>query len=244
MSNLVKSGVRSILSRTIRPLHLKIRPFFPARGQYPKLNGVVVYDEKTRYHWLDGLAPWHTGYREDNDSYEAEFIDAIEDATTSGDDVVIVGGGFGIPTIAAIKCVGKSGTVTTYEAAEHQVDCLKETISQVELSNEPDIYHRIVGEKVSTRGKVGAARLIPPEELPDCDILALDCEGAEVEILRELTIRPNFIVVETHANYDAPEDVVLSLLDDLGYEVLNRDPEIEERGIIIIMSRRFGDNES
>ena len=40
-------------------------------------------------------------------------------------------------------------------------------------------------------------------------MLELDCEGAEVEILRELTIQPRVILVETHVLYGAPTDSLL-----------------------------------
>jgi hypothetical protein len=50
----------------------------------------------------------------------------------------------------------------------------------------------------------------------------LDCEGAEVEILRELIIRPRVILVETHGLFGAPTDLVASLLETRGYVVSDR----------------------
>jgi hypothetical protein len=50
----------------------------------------------------------------------------------------------------------------------------------------------------------------------------LDCEGSEVEILRELTIQPRVILVETHGLYGAPTDLVASLLEKRGYIVSHR----------------------
>jgi hypothetical protein len=64
--------------------------------------------------------------------------------------------------------------------------------------------------------------VLPPSQLPPCDVLQLDCEGAEVEILRELTIQPRLILVETHGLYGAPTDVVASLLENCGYIVSDR----------------------
>jgi hypothetical protein len=52
----------------------------------------------------------------------------------------------------------------------------------------------------------------------------MDCEGAEVEILRELTIEPRVILVETHGVLGAPTDVVASLLEKRGYVVSLRGP--------------------
>jgi hypothetical protein len=53
-------------------------------------------------------------------------------------------------------------------------------------------------------------------------VLELDCEGAEVEILRELTIQPRVILVETHGLYGAPTHLVASLLEKRGYVISHR----------------------
>jgi hypothetical protein len=53
-------------------------------------------------------------------------------------------------------------------------------------------------------------------------VLELDCEGAEVEILRELTIQPRVILVETHGLYGAPTHLVASLLEKRGYIISDR----------------------
>ena len=50
----------------------------------------------------------------------------------------------------------------------------------------------------------------------------MDCEGAEVEILREMTIQPRVILVETHGLFGAPTDLVASLLEKRGYVVSDR----------------------
>jgi hypothetical protein len=64
--------------------------------------------------------------------------------------------------------------------------------------------------------------VLAPSELPPCNVLELDCEGAEVEILRELTIQPRVILVETHGLFGAPTDLVASLLKKRGYIVSDR----------------------
>jgi hypothetical protein len=50
----------------------------------------------------------------------------------------------------------------------------------------------------------------------------MDCEGAEVEILREMSIQPRVIVVETHGVLGAPTELVASLLEGRGYAVSHR----------------------
>ena len=63
---------------------------------------------------------------------------------------------------------------------------------------------------------------MPPSQLPPCNVLQLDCEGAEAEILRGLIIRPRAILVETHGVFGAPTDLVASLLEKRGYVVSDR----------------------
>jgi hypothetical protein len=53
-------------------------------------------------------------------------------------------------------------------------------------------------------------------------VLQLDCEGAEVEILRELIVQPRVILVETHGLFGSPTDLVASLLEKRGYVVSDR----------------------
>jgi hypothetical protein len=38
-----------------------------------------------------------------------------------------------------------------------------------------------------------ATLVVAPVELPGCDVLELDCEGAEIVILRDMTIRPRVV---------------------------------------------------
>ena len=60
---------------------------------------------------------------------------------------------------------------------------------------------------------------MPPAEIPDCDVLEMDCEGAETSILSEMSIRPRVILVETHGCLGAPTSDVRDLLITIGYEV-------------------------
>lgn len=68
-------------------------------------------------------------------------------------------------------------------------------------------------------------------QLPPCDVLQMDCEGAEVGLLREMIIQPRVILVETHGVFGAPTKLVASLLEQRGYAVADRrvaEPRIAE----------------
>jgi hypothetical protein len=64
--------------------------------------------------------------------------------------------------------------------------------------------------------------VLPASQLPSCDVLQLDCEGAEVGILREMTIQPRVILVETHGVFGAPTNLAASVLEKRGYVVSDR----------------------
>ena len=60
-----------------------------------------------------------------------------------------------------------------------------------------------------------------PSAVPECDVLKLDCEGAELDILRELDFRPRVVIVETHPHVDCPAHEVEAELSRRGYEVVD-----------------------
>ena len=84
-------------------------------------------------------------------------------------------------------------------------------------------------------GDSGNASLLAPSELRDCEVLVLDCEGAERDILNQRDLnRPRVIIVETHSYLGSPEDVIEDLLRDAGYQVVTREVEHEAKGVSIL----------
>lgn len=151
--------------------------------------------------------------------YENALISAINESVSEGDSVVVVGGGWGVGTVVAAQNAGESGGVITFEGSEEQVEHVRETVELNQIGSRTDIEHAIVGTDVNVYGESSGATEIPPEDLPECDILVLDCEGAETEILQHAGKVGKSIVVETHPMYDAPSDEVKSLLEDEGFVV-------------------------
>jgi hypothetical protein len=114
---------------------------------------------------------------------------------------------------------GPSGTVHCFEGSKHYVRRTQQTAALNKLTN-VSIHHAVIAKSICVYGSgsdLGA--VLPPSQLPPCDVLQLDCEGAEVEILWELTIQPRVILVETHGVLGAPTDLVASLLEKRGYVV-------------------------
>ena len=55
------------------------------------------------------------------------------------------------------------------------------------------VKHAVVGEAINVYGDPGqlSTLIVAPAERPGCDILELDCEGAEIAILREYDHSPS-----------------------------------------------------
>lgn len=170
--------------------------------------------------------------------YEAAIVKSLREFVDDGDDVVVVGGGIGVSSVVAANRAGKRGHVTTYEASGEHVQIVEETARLNDVADHVITKHSIVGEARSTRGSREGAIVIPPEGLPECDVLELDCEGAETTILRALQIRPRVLVVETHGFLGAPTHEVRDCVTELGYEIVREEPEVEEKDVMVLTAVR------
>ena len=167
---------------------------------------------------FDEILPWRSP--RDRPYYESGLIEGMEEHLKPGDDVVIVGGGWGVTAVKAAEKVGRDGPVTVYEGSAKEVNRVRRTVETNGYSDIVTVNHAIVGTALNLRGDSGSATIVDPVDLPQCDVLELDCEGAEIEILENLVIHPNVILVETHGQYDAPTDEVISILSGKPYSVV------------------------
>jgi hypothetical protein len=111
---------------------------------------------------------------------------------------------------------------------------VRETLRLNQIYHRTSVEHAVVGSAIDIYGDLEGARHVHPTDLPACDILELDCEGAEIEILQQLSISPRTIIVETHAHLDAPEADVRAELDRLGYDIVERGIEMAEKGVFVL----------
>jgi hypothetical protein len=146
----------------------------------------------------------------------------LNETVRPGDSVVIVGAGLGVTAVVAALRAGPSGKVQCFEGSKQYVSYAQQTAARNKVTN-IRVHHAVVTKSIFVYGDgsdVGAA--MSPAQLPSCNVLQLDCEGAEVEILRKLTTQPRIILVETHGLLGAPTDLVASLLKKRGYVVSDR----------------------
>src|SRR5262249_53215960 len=150
--------------------------------------------------------------------YESALVAGLKETVHPKDTVVIVGAGVGVTAVVAAQ-LAKSGIVQCYEGGGKQVRLARETITRNGVS--VIVHHAVVGKPIAAFDS-DFGPVLPPSQLPECDVLEMDCEGAEVDILREMVIRPRAILVETHGNFDAPSNLVASLLEQRGYSVSDK----------------------
>jgi hypothetical protein len=174
--------------------------------------------------WFDRAVPesWREGFIADLPEYESGLVGALREHVRPGDRVVVVGGGAGVTAAVAALQAGDAGRVICFEGAREEVEQVRRTAERNRLDGRLTVHHAVVARSIAVYGTEPDRPALPPTDLPDCDLLELDCEGAEIDILQELIITPHTILVETHGDYGAPTSLVSSLLESRGYRVSER----------------------
>jgi hypothetical protein len=160
--------------------------------------------------------------------------------TQRDDHVVIIGGGNGISATTAARQVGPGGKVTIFDGMTGENDPrfgIAHVERGLELNGVEDrcvTRHGLVGSKGDTVEMYAThmdyeVPTIHPSELPECDVLEFDCNGMELDILRQLEIRPRAMIVELEAPFykelfdgEAHPREVLEVLDGMGYTIVQQ----------------------
>jgi len=153
-------------------------------------------------------------------TYESGIVNAVQSHVKSGEDVAIVGGGWGVSAVVAARMVGSTGHVLVFEGAERNVRRVHETNEINSVSEIVDVEHSIIGPAISLNGNPGQSDRRDPSSIPSCETLILDCEGAEIPILEGIKTRPRLIIVETHGMFNSPKQMVMDTLQDIDYEII------------------------
>jgi hypothetical protein len=219
-------NVRSFLQD---PFDRFIHPRLPKKiGVF---NGVAVKDQVPLLNDTDVFP-----------NYESSICSSLRTYINFGDDILIVGGGLGVTTVLAGELAGSEGHVRTYEGSASQYERVCSTVQLNRVQDRTDVRHATVGryrdESEEKYGPTRDADRVDIVSLPKCDVLELDCEGAEIEILSNLCIHPEYIIVETHRFLGASLADVKQLLTELGYSVLETQTEVANKGIYVVVARR------
>jgi hypothetical protein len=207
------------MGRALRKFYQRrIRPRSPETGM-PVCNGVIV---ATPRRLLDHIMPrsWNPDIIfEDLPLYESALVDAIRSEVRQDDTVVIVGGGYGVTLVQAARSVGNAGRIVCYEPVPRRIEDIRNAIRLNSIETPVELIRAIVGRAVALFGPGWNAPIVSPAQIPECDVLEMDCEGAEIEILEGLSVRPRAIAVETHGYLGSPTSSVRRSLEGMGYTV-------------------------
>lgn len=196
---------------------------------------------------------------QDNPDYEREAIDALREHVREGDAVRIVGCGVGVTAAVALEAGAE--TVEGVDPAERQVACARKTVDQISRvgqiknprvdSDRWRFVHGHIGSVEESWGAGDHGRRLCPEWVSYCDVLELDCEGAEREILKAMrwmnaytpeacSPLPRVAIVETHRHLGSSLLDVTDLLEDCGYAIEKTVPvsDADEEGVFTVVATR------
>jgi hypothetical protein len=220
-----EEGIGTLIRKIPPYVYQQIWPYIPEKGNVYKNS--IKSSQKRKV--TDGLLPSYlTQYiPSDNSDYEEQYVDSIRRYITEGQNVVLVGGGEGISTVATAEQVQSGGKVDVFEGGGEEAKKTKETVDINSVGGIVTVHHAIVSNDYSLRSSADGAEIVSPSELPECDTLAIDADGAEIPILEQVSIRPDKLIIEHHAVPDGDEliveyqpDKIRSLIQGLGYEVV------------------------
>lgn len=191
-----RAGVRGVLRDGPAHAYEHVWPYLP-RGGHVEKNGVEI---ARRSAVTDRFLPALLTRRVpgDDPGYEALLLAAVRDTVGEGDAVVIVGGGEGVSTVVAADRVGPDSHVTVYEGGAEQADRVRRTVAHNGVADRVAVRHAVVGEAKSLRSSPTGADVVAPSDLPECDVVVVDADGAEVTVVEGLAADPATLVVEHH----------------------------------------------
>lgn len=221
LASLIKSTINKVFMKTVVPpikyiYTNSLREFLPYTS-YIKRNGVRIERSKPLDNIFSGaLSPAPSPVP----NYKQGNVGLIKSVAEKGDKVVTIGGGYGVTAVHAATQVGEGGEVVVYEASKKQVDIIRKAISNHGLLDRTSVHHSLVGDDIEVYDGLGEPSTTHPSNLPPCNILEMDCEGAEIGILSQLSHKPDTIIVELHPHKhpEAPEKSI-QLLTELGYSI-------------------------
>jgi hypothetical protein len=160
--------------------------------------------------------------RTDYKKSEGGEVESHKEFTRTGDKVVIIGGGRGVTTVHALQESEPGGDVIVYEPSKKHSEIVQEVVELNGIESSYEIRNILVGPEIEVYDDSTSYETINPNELPQCDVLEMDCEGAELEIIKNMIISPRVIILEVHPQRykHAPEAV--DELIEMGYDIVSR----------------------
>jgi hypothetical protein len=125
-----------------------------------------------------------------------------------------------VSTVHAAWSSGRNGQVIVFEGSEDYAQIVTDTINLNQVQARVDVRTKIVGHGNKIYGSTVSTKTLLPGDLPQCDVLELDCEGAEQQILGEINMRPRVLIVEVHPK-QSDADETMRLISELDYNIVD-----------------------
>lgn len=169
--------------------------------------------------------------------YEEVLMDGIRTEVREGDDCVLVGGGRGVSSVVAARQVGNDGSVSTFEADSRSAELVSETSELNGVGERVAVENTVVGSSGRLWSGSASRNQTEPDELPDGDVLILDCNGAELELLEAITLSFRTLFVRINGFQGVSGKDVRSIIEENGFTVSRFEMEHPPKGVKLITAR-------
>ena len=224
-----EGGYSLLLQRVFNKFHSAVRPVLPEKKfRKGKLDfiGKLGDHHNTSETVMEPQAKWEA--RTSVNRYVGHY-----------DVVICIGTGEGLtPT----HCARQGASVIAYEPAEPMVEKTRETAEVNEVREKirvvPAIFH--ADQDTDVWGDLHRDLIfLEGSDLDgNVDVLELDCEGAELEILKDIDIRPRVIICEVHEVFGVEYSDVLRELRKMDYQVVEEFPQNVDDGTLNIVAKK------
>lgn len=203
-----EGGFSLVLQRSFNYTHNRVRKYLPKK-EFTKSH--LPYEGR--------LGDYHNSKQpvERND-IKWQARQSVFRYVNNNDKCFCIGGGEGI---TASHMAEKGDHVVIAEPAKQMIEKINSTMSLSNHENyevkpwlfysspEEDIWGNLHSE---TEQKTG-------EDIPKCDVLEMDCEGAELPILRDIEVCPRVLIVEVHCKKGIDYNEVIDTVEEKGYHI-------------------------
>jgi predicted O-methyltransferase YrrM len=98
----------------------------------------------------------------------------------------------GVMIVIAARMTHFEGDVTTFEPSSKMLEIIQRTVDANRVADVVTVEHSVgsVSESSERIFGSGDSDVVSPDNLPECDVLDIDREGAELEVLWAIESRP------------------------------------------------------
>lgn len=205
-----EGGVPLLFQRIFNKAHNLVRPVLPRR-EFRKA-GLKFRGRLGDYH--------NSSQAVTGEQWKWEARHAVEEYVNGTDNAVVIGAGEGL---TATHMARNADYVHVFEPAYEMIEKTKETLELntcTDLTIHPGVFGGTDEEDEKIWGSFHPfAYEADGSDIPECDVLELDCEGVELQILKELQVRPRVLIVEVHEVFGVSFQEVRQLVENMGYSI-------------------------